>query len=308
MKASVIISDTLSQGMLLVDMLALCTQDFPRGQYEVILPDLGLLSTEEKALLAEFEKQYPNFRVIKYSGKGRSAMMNEAVRLSRGELLFFVESHCLVHRTWLREFVDVFKNKKVQAALGYIKTVPTSSWVGQAEELSRKKVMESFERLDVSDSYFDAHNVGITRKCFDAMGGLPENLPIMAEFALGAQLHKNGIKIVHFPQSKIWHFNDATFSYYSSVVASQGEDKTRMLKSHGKEFVQRYFPLSQKFMNHLTLFRLFRLPLLVMEKMLIYEGMAGFVCAKTLHMNKLAMRFFKLFAESSHRYGLLKGL
>lgn len=308
MKASVIVSDTLSQKMLLVDMLALCTQDFPRGQYEVILPDLGMFSTEEKALLAEFEKQYPHFRVLRNNGKKRSAIMNEAVRLSRGELLFFVESHCLVYRTWLREFAAVFKNKKVQAAVGYIKTVPTSSWVGQAEEVSRKNVMDSFDRLNVSDSYFDAHNVGITRKCFDSVGGLPENLPIMAEFVLGANLHKNGIKIVYFPQSRIWHFNDATFKYYSSIVAAQGADKTRMLKLHGKEFVQRYFPLSSFFMRYLFFFRLFRLPLLLMEKMLIYEGIAGFTCAKTLGMNKLAVRFFKLFAESSHRYGLLKGL
>lgn len=308
MKASVIISDTLSQNMLLVDMLALCTQDFPRGQYEVILPDLGKLITEEKALLAEFEKQYPHFKVLGYNGKGRGSMMGEAVRLSKGEILFFVESHCLVHRTWLKEFAAVFKDKKVQAAVGYIKTVPTSSWVGQAEEVSRKKVMESFDRLNVSDSYFDAHNVGITRRCFDKMGGLPDNLPIMAEFVLGANLHKNGIKIVYFPQNVIWHFNDATFTYYSGIVVSQGADKTRMLKTHGKEFVQRYFPLSSFFMKNLVFFRLFKLPLLVMERMLIYEGIVGFTCAKTLGMNKLALRFFKLFAESSHRYGLLKGL
>ncbi len=308
MKASIVISDTVSQRMLLVDMLALCTQDFPRGQYEVILPDLGLFSTEEKALLAEFEKQYPHFRVLRYNGKGRSAMMGEAVRLSKGELLFFVESHCLVHRTWLKEFAAVFKDRKVQAALGYIKTVPTSSWVGQAEEISRKKVMDSFDRLNVGDSYFDVHNVGITRKCFDKMGGFPENFPIMAEFVLGANLHKNGVKIVKFPQSVIWHFNDAAYSSYSDVVAAQGADKTRMLKFYDKKFVERYFPLSSFFMKNLVFFRLFKLPLLVMERLLIYEGIVGFACSRALGMNKLSMRFFKLFAESSHRYGLLKGL
>jgi len=307
-KASVIISDIVSQNMLLVDMLALCAQDFPQNQYEVILPDLGMLITEERALLAEFQKQYPNFRVLVNNGKNRSAMINEAVRQSKGELLFFVESHCLAHKTWLREFFALFKDKKVQAALGYIKTVPTDSWIGQAEEEHRKRVMRSFEKFKVIDSYFDFHNVAITRKCFDAMGGLSEDIPIMAEFELGAQLHHNGIKIVKFPQSIIWHFNDATHSSYSAIVAAQGADKTRMLKRRGEKFIQMYFPLSTTFTRHQNFFRLFRIPLLLMEKMLMYEGIAGFMCAKTLRMNKVAMRFFKLFAESSHRYGLLSGL
>jgi len=87
-KASVIISDTESQNRLLVDVLALCKQDLPSHQYEVILPDLGHFSAEEKTILAEFQKQYPNFRVIGNRGK-RSFMLNEAVRQSRGELLFF---------------------------------------------------------------------------------------------------------------------------------------------------------------------------------------------------------------------------
>lgn len=306
MKASIIVSATLSQGLLLPNIHILCTQNFPAKQYEVLLPDLGNFSREDYALLKHFEKQYPNFRVIENSGKNRSAMINEALRQSKGELLLFIESHCVADKNWLPDFVKLFSDKRIKAASGYIKTIPTDSWVGQAEEHQRKQVINRLEELGFMSSFFDFHNSAITRACFEEIGFLSEYIPILAEFEWGAFMHQKNIKINWFSKT-IWHNNDSEFFSYSSIVFQHGRDKSRILAKHGKEFAKKYF-FNSGFIRRLPFVKLFRIPLLFVTISLIYFGVVGVIVTKILRLNKASNIFFRCFASNSYNTGVLMGL
>jgi hypothetical protein len=303
-KASVIISDVESQGRLLVNMHALCTQDVPASQYEVILPDLGNFTREEEVILNDFESQYPHFRVLGMPGKNRSQLLNEAARQAKGEILFFIESHCLLHRTWLKDYLEVFKDRKTQIVLGDIRTVPTDSWGGQAEEVQRMRVMRHFDAIGTASSYWDFHNAAITKKLFFEMGGLSEDIPIMAEFELGARVHQRGVPIVR--RGVVWHFNDATLRNYSRVIAAQGADHSRMLSRNGRAFMERYFP--SPFLKLVPLMRFLRIPLLAYTLLMIRAGIVAFYITWGLGFRRAAQACFRSFAANSHRYGRLSTL
>lgn len=298
MKATVIISDVDGQGALVPCVLALCNQDV--DGYEVILPDLGLRK-EERFLLESIRKQYSLFSVLKKKGN-RARLLNEAARRAKGGVLVFVESHCLPGRGWLRRLLRAVKNEHV--VLGRTRVVESGYWTAQAEAWLRKKVDREMRRLGTDVSYLDAHNVAIRKKVFWEMGGLWEEIPIMAEFELGARLHEAGVRIAR-ADVEVLHVNDRTLRGYARVIAEQGRDKARMFLYHGDKFMQTYFP-APRFRRLVPFLGVVRLPLLAITRGLVLAGMFGFTLAKLARWKGLAFACFSVMARNAFRSGLFR--
>ncbi len=305
MKVSVIVSDVNEQGMRLACIQMLCNQHF--NDYEVILPDCGIFVSEDSAMIEDFQKQYSHLKVFSIAGKNRAELINEAVKRAKGELLLFIESHCIADRNWVKDYVDLFKNKKIQAARGNVNTIPTDTWEGIAEEYMRKIIVKRIDNLGTVVSYFDFHNSAMAKKCFVELGGLSPDLPILAEFELGARAHKGGIDIYQFDECRVWHANSTRFSKYAEVIGEQGREKALLLKKHGKEFVAKYFP-APKLLGMLPFLKLFRIPLLVSVRSAMAVATLGFYVGKLLNLRSVANFYFVMFANNSYRYGILKGL
>jgi hypothetical protein len=307
MKASVIVSDTLSQGQVVPCAHILCAQDFPSDAYEVILPDLGLFNSEEAHLLSGFEKQYPHFRVLRRPGLNRAELINAAAAEAKGDLLLFIESHCLASKSWVADHAAFFAREKSAATLGAFRTVPPKSTVGEAEESMRAKVFRRLQDLVLTDAYFDFHNAALTADAFRRLGGLEPRLPLMGEFDLGARLHREGVAIRQAPDILVWHINDSALASYSAVIGGQGRDRSRMIRLRGPDFVKTYFP-QRRLLAALPLVRAFRWPLLALAGAAIAGYGAAFRAANALGLRSLAHGFFERFAAHSLRRGLLLGL
>lgn len=305
MKATVIPSDTLSQGSLVACAHILCTQDHP--DYEVVLPDLGLFNAEETHLLACFEKEYPRFRVLRRPGLNRAELIHAAATEARGELLLFIETHCLASRTWISDFVAYFDREKASAAVGEFRTVPPKSRVGHAEEAMRAKVFRRMEDLNLSGSYYDFHSSGIRKETYLRLGGLAPQLPVMCEFDLGARLHRERIPIGRASDILVWHINDSALPSYSDIIRQQGRDRSRMLRLRGADFMKTYFP-QPGLLAALPLVRAFRWPLLGLVCAGLAASGAAFRIASALGLCSLSDVLFERFAANSLRRGLLQGL
>lgn len=306
MKVSVLVSDVDSQGKMLLTVHALFNQNYPRDSYEIILQDLGRYTKEERTLLKEFGKQYSQFKVLSCKGKNRAQMMNDAVRKSRGELLLFIESHCIAHPDWVRTYVKTFKNKKIQAAIGNLRTIPTDSLIGKAQDDLFWQVRKKMRKNFVDGFHFDFHNSAMRRSCFEKLGGVNEKLPYCGEFELGARLHQNKMRVVT-TENAVWHYNLNSPMNYFRVISGQGMDKTRMLMMHDKEFIQKYFHCSS-FFSSLLYLKKFRIFFLGMTILLIYTSGLGLLTAERLNLPKTSRFFFQQFAENSRLYGMLKAL
>lgn len=306
MKVSVLISDVDSQGQVLPTVQALCNQNFPKNSYEIIIQDLGRYTKKELSSLREFRKQHPNFKVVSSRGKNRAETMNEAVRQSSGQLLMFIESHCIAHPDWIRNYAELFKNNKIHAAISPLKTIPTSSLIGKAQDnvfwQVRKKIRKNF----IDGFHFDFHNSAMRRSCFEKLGGVNEKLPYCGEFELGARLHQGNMHVIGI-ENAVLHYNLNSPRNYFRVISGQGMDKTRILFMHDKEFTQKYFPCST-FFSRLPYLKKFRVFFLGAAMLLVCASCLGMLATKHLNVPQLSNFLFKQFAENSRRYGMLKAL
>lgn len=305
MKVSVIVSDVNEQGMILACVHMLCNQDF--DDYEVILPDYGLFKKENFVILKDFEKQFPHLKILRLNSTNRCVLVNEAVKVAKGDVLLFLESHCIVGRDWVRKYVGLFKDKKVDIALGSVNTIPTRNPIGRAEEAMRLRIVQNNSSRGTDVTYFDFHNSAMRKKCFVDSGGLSERLPLLGEFELGARIHQKGFTIHQFPESVVWHANTTAFRKYAEVIGFQGRDKVRIILMHGRDFLLKYFPTSQS-LSLLPWLKLFRIPCLILVKCIMYFGMFGFYVGKVFKMQGVCNSYFYIFAKASFWRGILVGL
>ncbi len=304
MKATIILSDANAQSFLFPSIRTLLNQDF--RDYEIILPDMGYFSRKDKSILKDFESRHPNFRVLRFPGKNSCALVNEAARQAKGELLLFAETHCLYDKNWVKSYVDLFKRKEIKVAMGRLKTIPTKSWFGAHEEMQRLKSFEKIKKLGMKSYYFDFHNAAARRDFFIAFGGLSEFLS-MGDLDFGARLHKSNVEIYDFKECEAQHSVNAEFSAYSRSVGKRGKDKALMLAKYGKGFIHTYFP-SPNLIRLLPFLKAFRIPLFLVTRSLMYAGIAGCYIGMALRSRKLSDFSYRIFAVNSSRSGFLSGL
>ncbi|MBW2964869.1 hypothetical protein KY363_05425, partial [Candidatus Woesearchaeota archaeon] len=162
-------------------------------------------------------------------------------------------------------------------------------------------------KIQNASAYLDMHNTAITKDCFTNLGGLNKNLPLMAEFELGARLHQQSVHIERVEHIKVLHFNDTRLISYSNGIAAHGRDRTRMLIQHGRRFMKSYFPNPRLIRYRKTLTSL-RLPVLICLKILLSCSVAGFGLGRLLNMYPVSLYFFRHVARNSLRYGEVSAL
>ena len=307
MKASVIIADTESQGLLLSCVHILCTQDFPAGEYEVLLADLWRVGPEEAQVLESFQRQYPHFRIVRGPGRNRAELLDVAAREAKGDLLLFTESHCQAHRSWLGFYVDLFEREKHQIVQGFFKTLPRSSLLGDAEENMIRKVFRRMKELKVEGHFWDTHNSAILKSLYVRLGGFAHELPFGCEFDLGARAHQDGVPVRLLEDNWIWHIYNTPLRDYCYIIEQQGRDRARLIRLRGREYVEKYFP-SPGLLRRLSFYRALRWPLIGLFSLLIFATAFAFRLASAVKWRGLAYRLFETFANHSLRRGMLKGL
>lgn len=301
MRATIIVSNVNSEGMLLLCIQSLCNQSMDSKTYEVILPDYGAISMEERALLGFFAEQYAQFTFARSKEKNRARLIDDAVRQSSGRVIFFLESHCIPRRSWLEEYLAVFRDSGMQAATGSATSIPSDGWFSSAEAMQRKRITES-----VQVWHFDFHNSAMRRALYDQLGGLKQEYPLMAEYELGVRLFENGIKICRV-DIDVLHANTTRSRVYRAVIGRQGFEKAVMMNEYGVDAIARYFVLP-RVQRYWGVIRCMRVPLMLAASVLRWVSLFAFSIGVSLRISPLARASFLVFAVNSHRAGMLRGL
>ena len=306
MKASVIISDVNSQGMLIASVYSTITQDLPCQDFEILLPINNEISFEDLQLLRAIQSEHSNLHLVDSTGSNRSQSINNACKLAKGDILLFTESHCLAPRNWIRKFVEQFKDKKIKLSLGTTISVASASPVSIAESKQQKQSTDNSIKLGLDKSYFDFHNCAIRKDSFWELNGLNEEIPIFAEFDFGARAVDQG-RSIKKSNGTVLHFNDTSLARYSLIISAQGENKMKLYLQKDEKYIRRYFPMPKliRFKRILVPFRRsIELALIFLKNVWII----GFVLTVILNMPSAQVSFFRQFAIASHRLGTIKAL
>lgn len=306
MKASIIISDTTSQGLLLLAVNSLCTQTLAEEEYEILLPDLGNFQREEMAILSEIQKDRPNLKIIRHPGN-RAEKINSAAAKAKGDILIFIESHCSAPPNWAAKLLAPFENSDILAVQGKVQPVPSKSIIRNGESILRHKAEENRKALKIDFAYFDFHNSAVRKSVWNKLQGLDSDIPIICEFDFGARMMESGITIHHQSDNALMHMNEINPSSYARIIARQGFEKALLLSKRGRTFFDKYFP-SPTLTRHINILALAQLPIIFALMARLLAEFSILAIAERLNAKKLGISIFEIFAKDCHRYGAIKGL
>ncbi len=201
MKVSLIIP-CLNEEKTIQDLLAaICEQNFPLADLEVIIAD-GMSEDKTRAKIQEFADGVPELKikVIDNPKRNRSAALNLAIKATAGDYIFRMDAHSFPHPNYIK-----YGLRDLEAGLGdnvggVIKIKPANqSWVAQsiAEAAGHPLgVGDASYRIGSNAREVDTVAFGAYhRSLIDKIGGYDESLLINEDYEFNVRVRKNGGKV-----------------------------------------------------------------------------------------------------------------
>ena len=183
---------------------SLLAQDYPEDSYEIIVIDNN--STDSTLDIIE---KYP---VLKFSEKNYQsayAARNVGIKVSKGEIIAFIDSDCEADTNWLTQGVKLFADKNIVGVGGKILSLDPVTWVERYEQ--RRSAHDSRTRMGSSrvaekSAEISGGNAFFRKKIFDELGLFSTNRAIGLDSALCYAIQaKTGYKLVYASESIVYH-------------------------------------------------------------------------------------------------------
>ncbi len=195
-------------------MASLVDQDYPRNHYEVIIVDNGSVDNTVN-IINEFikkhtEKHNGNIKIFHESKKGSYAARNTGIKNSRGDIVAFTDSDCIVSKNWLSELYKGFKSEDIGCVVGAVHPYHGKSLV---ERFSKNKDVLSQELTLNSNflPYGQTANVAFRKDVLEKIGYFDETFKSGgdADIAWRMQLLTT-YRLIYRPDSIIEHHHRTT--------------------------------------------------------------------------------------------------
>jgi len=204
--------------------------DYDRNKVEVIVVDGN--STDKTQ---EIVKKYP-VKLVVEKRKGLNLARNTGIKQSKGEIVAFTDSDCIVPPNWITKIVENFKDPKVSCVGGSAKALD-SDFVSQYADNSIVRLMPFFtkrEELEKVKPFFRhpaGCNMAFRRKVAEEVGYFDENIRYgFDEVEFADRVCKAGYKMVLDPEVVVWHKHRSTFKEFLKQNFQYGKGSGLVLK------------------------------------------------------------------------------
>jgi len=179
--------------------------DYDKERIEVILVDGG--STDKTREIIE---TYP-VKLVLEPRRGLNVARNTGLRNSRGEIVLFTDSDCIVPEDWVKKMVSNFEDIKVGCAGGNALRYE-ETFLSRYSDESIMPVLRIFKKREVLDNvelplrYPAGCNMAFRRVVFDEVGGFDEDIWYgFDEDELVERVCRVGYKMVLDPETTVRH-------------------------------------------------------------------------------------------------------
>ena len=191
---------------------------YPDGYREILVADNG--STDGTVALAESL----GARVLSKPGVPVSALRNEAVKASSGDVLAFIDVDHEIDGGWLSAALDALRDPSVAAAGAPCHPPRNATWVQTMYDAMRDHVASPVETR-----WLGAGNLVVRRKAFEGVGGFDATLQACEDVDLCQRLRRSGARLVNTPHMVNRHFGDpATLAALFRGELWRGRDNLRV--------------------------------------------------------------------------------
>lgn len=202
---SVIIPAFNSEATIKDLLESLMLLDYIKDKLEKIIVDGG--STDRTI---EIAKSYP-VKIIVESRKGINVARNAGVKSSKGEILIFTDSDCVVPKDWVRKIVEDFKDQNV-GCLGGSALRYEDNFLSRYADISVVPVLRRFKKREILDNvklllrYPAGCNMAFRREAVEKAGFFNEKIHYgFDEDDLAERVCKLGYKMLLDPEVIVWH-------------------------------------------------------------------------------------------------------
>lgn len=235
MRVSIIVPVHNTAAFLPQCVESLLAQDFPAGDFEILMVDNN--STDGSGQLL---RAMSGIRVLSEPKPGSYCARNRGIREARGEVIVFTDSDCFPDRGWLKAACRALEKPSVQVVLGQRRPGRDEGVMRliAAYEVKKDEVVLSSndERL-----YFGfTNNMAVRRSTLDKYGPFVERPrgadTIFVRRVVGAEgcaavVYDSSMKILHGEMSGVGIYYRKMFIYGRSRRQYQGIVKTRPLSA-----------------------------------------------------------------------------
>jgi glycosyltransferase involved in cell wall biosynthesis len=172
--------------------------DYPNEKCEIIIVDNNS-DDDTRDIVQTYDVEY-----LFEKKKGPGAARNLGARKARGEILGFVDSDCLVGRTWARELEKSFIDENVAAVVGLPDHTTRSTW-DLLHSIDYQKYWEREQSSGKPLNKICGANCAIRKQVFLGLGGFDEDLLCFEDIELGFRIVENGYSIEYNPNLKVKH-------------------------------------------------------------------------------------------------------
>lgn len=227
---SVVVPAYNRSSLVLQCLDSLRKQAYPIDRYEIVLVDDGSTDDTPAAATAAMTPWPGAFTLISLMRGGPARARNVGIRASRGEIVAFTDSDCVVSADWLAALVGGFGEDEVAGVGGPLHNVAPPGWVANyltTANFFRHRVRQG--RVD----YLLTASAAYRRDVLMALGGFAERRGAWGEDAdLSFRVTAKGYRLLlsdysivihHGVQSKVRQLAATLFRYgYGNVVLSRG--------------------------------------------------------------------------------------
>ena len=204
--------------------------DYDRNKVEVIVVDGN--STDKTQ---EIVKKYP-VKLVVEKRKGLNLARNTGIKCSKGEIVTFTDSDCIVPPNWITKIVENFKDPQVSCVGGSAKALD-NDFVSQYADNSIVRLMPFFtkrEELEKVKPFFRhpaGCNMAFRRKVAEEVGYFDENIRYgFDEVEFADRVCRAGYKMVLDPDVLVWHKHRSTLREFLKQNFQYGKGSGLVLK------------------------------------------------------------------------------
>ncbi|MFH0863185.1 MAG: glycosyltransferase [Candidatus Altiarchaeota archaeon] len=225
-KVSVIVPAYNAEATIEDCVKSLLALDWPTDSLELVLVDDG--STDGTRGII---RSYPQVRLVEAKHEGPAAARNLGVKSSKGDVIIFTDSDCVVPKDWLKRVAAELDS--VDAVGGSMKPSSERSLAERFEQARRERL---YGRARKFVTELPSCNLAFKRGVFEEAGGFDEEFRNASaeDYDLCRKVTLKGHKILYEPGIEIVHHHSQTLGRIFRRAYLHGSEIIRYKRKMGK--------------------------------------------------------------------------
>lgn len=203
---------------------------------EIIVGDNASKDRTWEVLQEEAERFPVPLRLLQVTSGGKSAVLNEAIRVAISDILLFIDDDVFLEASWLEAIEGFFLTDSHEAAQGKIAIHPSDAEDPVTQRLiERYRTIPQFQDPPEAEKLYSLNgaNFAVARDALRRIGGFDERLGPGAsgtsedvEFA--RRLVRSGVVIGYIPTAVVYHRVDRarlSEDYFKRIHRLQGKSR-----------------------------------------------------------------------------------